>query len=194
VFGCGVTNPYPRSNINLYKDILQNGAAVSEYPLGMPALPANFPARNRIISGLSLGAVIVEAKIKSGSLITADFALEQGREVYAVPGNINSPNSMGTNSLIKTGAKLVESADDILCELYGYDFKKNISSIQYQLEDSEALIAASLLEEGKTIDKIAADTGLEINDVLSNAAIMELKGILKCISGIYYSELKNNSN
>ena len=119
VFACGVTNPHPKSNINLYREILINGAVVSEYPLGIQPIPGNFPARNRIISGLSLGTVIVEANVKSGSLITTDFALEQGREVFAIPGNINSPNSRGTNALIKNGAKLVDCIEDILCELPG---------------------------------------------------------------------------
>ena len=190
VFACGVTNPHPRSNINLYREILKNGAVVSEYPLGMPPYPGNFPARNRIISGLSLGSLIVEANVKSGSLITADFALEQGRDVFAVPGNINSPSSMGTNNLIKNGAKLVHCVDDILSELPGSCMIKASSKIRIQLEDNETLIAATLLENGKTIDQIAVDTGLGINEVLSNAAIMELRGIIRSINGVYYSELK----
>jgi len=191
VFACGVANPHPKSNINLYREILKNGAVVSEYPLGIKPIPANFPARNRIISGLSLGTLIVEANIKSGSLITADFALEQGRDVYAVPGNINSPNSMGTNSLIKNGAKLVDCVEDVLYELKrDYEIKTPNKSLPV-LEESEALIAATLCEKGKTIDEIAADIDMEIGEVLSNAAIMEIKGIIKCINGIYYCELTN---
>lgn len=189
VFACGVTNPNPKSNINLYKEILKNGAVVSEYPLGMPPHPGNFPARNRIISGLALGSLIVEANIKSGSLITADFALEQGRDVFAVPGNINSPSSMGTNNLIKNGAKLVDCIDDILCEIPDSCLIKSANS-KIRLEDSEALIAATLLETGKSIDQIVNDTGLSINEVLSNAAIMELRGIIKSINGVYFSDLK----
>ncbi|HYE08936.1 MAG TPA: DNA-processing protein DprA [Patescibacteria group bacterium] len=190
VFACGVTNPHPRSNINLYREILKNGAVVSEYPLGMHPYPGNFPARNRIISGLSLGSLIVEANIKSGSLITADFSLEQGRDVYAIPGNIHSPSSMGTNNLIKNGAKLVDCVEDILCELPSSCLIKAANKIRIHLEDTEALIAATLLENGKTIDQIAADTGLSINQVLSNAAMMELRGIIKSIKGVYFSELK----
>jgi DNA processing protein len=190
VFACGVTNPHPKSNINLYKDILKNGAVVSEYPLGMQPLPGNFPARNRIISGLSLGSVIIEANIKSGSLITADFALEQGRDVFAVPGSINSPSSRGTNNLIKNGAKLVDCVEDILNELPTSYLIKTSNKMKIQLDDTEALIAATLLESGKAIDQIAVDTGLEINEVLSNAAIMELKGIVRSINGTYFTNFK----
>lgn len=189
VFACGVTNPHPRSNISLYKEIIKNGAVVSEYPLGIKPIPGNFPARNRIISGLSLGTLVVEANVKSGSLITADFALEQGRDVYAVPGNINTPNSMGTNNLIKNGAKLVNSIEDILFELPGDYLKKDGNTAQYELDNSEALIVAALLENGKSIDELAAATGMEINEILSNAAILELQGIIKSINGIYYCEL-----
>jgi DNA processing protein len=190
VFACGVTNPNPKSNINLYKEILKNGAVVSEYPLGMPPHPGNFPARNRIISGLSLGSLIVEANIKSGSLITADFALEQGRDVFAVPGNINSPSSMGTNNLIKNGAMLVDCVEDILGELPIRCINKTSDKIILQLEDTEALIAATLLDIGKSIDQIVKDTGLSINEVLSNTAMMELRGIIKSINGVYFSDIK----
>jgi DNA processing protein len=189
VFACGVTNPYPKSHINLYKDILKNGAVVSEYPLGIHPIPGNFPARNRIISGLSLGTIVVEANVKSGSLITADFALEQGRDVFAVPGNINSPNSIGTNNLIKNGAKLVNSIEDILFELPGNYNVIETNAKQIELDSAEALIVAALLQSGKSIDQLIVDTGLEIKEILSNAAIMELKGIINCINGIYYCQL-----
>ena len=189
VFACGVNNPNPKSNINLYREILKNGAVVSEYPLGMPPHPGNFPARNRIISGMALGSLIVEANIKSGSLITADFALEQGRDVFAVPGNINSPSSMGTNNLIKNGAKLVDCVEDILSEL-PIEYLKKASTKTIKLEDTEALIAATLLDVGKTMDQIVNDTGLNINEVLSNIAIMELRGIINSINGVYFSDLR----
>jgi DNA processing protein len=188
VFACGVTNPNPKSNINLYREILKNGAVVSEYPLGMQPHPGNFPARNRIISGLALGSLIVEANIKSGSLITADFALEQGRDVFAIPGNINSPSSMGTNNLIKNGAKLVDCIEDILNELPSSCLIKISNKAKIQLEDTEAIIAATLLDIGKPIDQIVNDTGLSINEVLSNIAMMELRGIIKSIKGVYFSD------
>lgn len=189
VFACGVTNPHPKSNINIYKEIIKTGAVVSEYPLGMAAKPGNFPARNRIISGLSLGTLVVEANIRSGSLITADFALEQNREVFAVPGNINSPSSMGTNNLIKNGAKLIDCAADILSELL-IDFTPSKHSLMnIELTDAEIQITASLIQCGKGLDQLAQDTGLDIGDLLSSTAILELKGIIKSVNGIYYSEL-----
>ena len=115
VLGNGLDTIYPKENIELAKKILDlGGAIISEYPLGMPPNRANFPARNRIVSGLSTGVLVIEAKEKSGTLITVDFALEQGRDVYVVPGNINSINSVGTNKLIKEGAILVNNYKDLL--------------------------------------------------------------------------------
>lgn len=115
IVGCGLDRVYPEENKLLFKNIINNGGAIiSEYVIGTKPLAQNFPRRNRIISGLSNGVVVVEAKEKSGTLITADFALEQGKEVYAVPGNITSFNSYGTNKLIKQGAKVVTNIQDIL--------------------------------------------------------------------------------
>lgn len=114
VLGCGVDIPYPIENIGIYKEIMQKGLVISEYIVGTKPEAGNFPARNRIISGLTKGVLVVEATQRSGSMITVDFALDQGRNVYAVPGNINSPNSVGTNELIKQGAKLVTSYKEIL--------------------------------------------------------------------------------
>ncbi len=114
VIGSGLDIVYPRENEYLYKKIIEeNGAIISEYPLGVEPAKMNFPARNRIISGMSKGIIVIEAKKKSGTLITVDFALEQGRDVYVVPGNINSINSVGTNDLIKQGAKMVTTYKDI---------------------------------------------------------------------------------
>ncbi|MDF2521872.1 MAG: protecting protein DprA, partial [Clostridia bacterium] len=191
VLGSGVTHVHPRSNLNIYNEIIKSGAVVSEYPLGMTPQPGNFPARNRIISGLSLGTVVVEAGLRSGSLITADLALEQGREVFAVPGGINSPNSAGTNSLIKNGAKLVSSVEDILEELNVTIECPSKVLEGYSLDETEALIADCLAEGGRSIDGIASRTGLEVSIVLSKVSIMELKGIISNINGIYYSEIAN---
>lgn len=117
VLGCGVDICYPNENMVIYKEVLKRGLIISEYIVGTKPEAGNFPARNRIISGLSNGVVIVEAKAKSGAIITADFALEQGRAVYAIPGNINSIQSEGTNDLIKQGAKTVTSITDVLEDL-----------------------------------------------------------------------------
>lgn len=118
VLGSGLDKIYPKENIELARCIIKSGGClVSEYPVGTSANKLNFPQRNRIISGLSKGVLVVEAGEKSGSLITADFALEQGREVFAIPGDINKENSKGTNELIKQGAKIVTSYIDIICEI-----------------------------------------------------------------------------
>lgn len=117
VLGCGVDIVYPKENVNLYLDIMKKGLIVSEYIVGTPPESSNFPMRNRIISGLSQGVLVVEAKKKSGTMITTDFALEQGKELYVIPGNITSKNSEGTNELIKEGARIVTSIQDILEDL-----------------------------------------------------------------------------
>jgi DNA processing protein len=117
VLGSGVDMVYPPENRNLYERIIGQGAVVSEFPMGSPPEGGHFPKRNRIISGLSIGVVVVQAGMESGSLITANYALEQGREVFAVPGNVGSDSSRGTHQLIKDGAKLVESSEDILEEV-----------------------------------------------------------------------------
>ena len=117
VVGTGLDIVYPARNRSLAHALAENGALLSEYPLGTPAIPANFPKRNRIISGLSHGCLVVEAALRSGSLITARFAAEHGKEVFAIPGSIHSPLAKGCHALIKQGAKLVESAQDILEEL-----------------------------------------------------------------------------
>lgn len=122
VLGCGVDIVYPRENAGIYLEILKHGLVLSEYIVGTKPEPGNFPQRNRVISGLSAGVVVVEAKNQSGTLITTDFALDQGRELYVVPGNITSPNSVGTNNLIKQGAKLVTCTEDILEDLKDYNF------------------------------------------------------------------------
>ena len=117
VLGSGLDRIYPKENLKLYSEIIENdGAVVSEYIIGTPPQKMNFPARNRIVSGMSKGVIVIEAKEKSGTLITVDFALEQGKNIYVVPGNITSPNSVGTNELIKQGAKCITNINDILEE------------------------------------------------------------------------------
>ena len=139
VLGNGLDTIYPAENLSLAREILQKGGAIiSEYPLGTKPEQQNFPERNRIVSGMSKGIIVVEAKEKSGTLITVDFALEQGRDVFVVPGNINSPNSVGTNELIKQGAKLITNYQDVIEEYEG-DLKVNYYlDFDYTLFDTHA--------------------------------------------------------
>jgi len=187
VLGNGLDIVYPNSNRDLYKEIAKNGALITEYFCGVAPLPYNFPQRNRIISGLSLGVVIIEAKNKSGSLITAQHALEQGKEVFAVPGNINSIFSEGTNRLIKDGAKLIMDVEDIIEELYQLQEKLNSikkSNIDYSNLSELEIKIIDLIKEGPIhCDKIALKTGMNISTVNSILTILELKGVVKEISG-----------
>ncbi|HHW30440.1 MAG TPA: DNA-protecting protein DprA [Clostridiaceae bacterium] len=192
VLGCGLDIVYPPENRQLMENIINNGAVVSEYPPGTQPLPYNFPARNRIISGLSHGVVVVEAASKSGSLITADFALEQGKEVFAVPGNINNINSRGTNKLIKEGAKLVSDVEDILEEIIEFSVqkipekkRKNLiySSIYKELNTVEKSILKELKYEPLHIDRIAEKCNISIQDANVLLTTLELKGIIEQLPG-----------
>ncbi|NLM42477.1 MAG: DNA-protecting protein DprA [Clostridiales bacterium] len=186
VFACGLNHIYPKSGYSLAKEILKNGAIISEYPLGIKAAPNNFPARNRIISGISKGVVIVEASEKSGSLITADFALEQGRDVFAVPGNIEAPNSKGTNSLIKNGAKLVTCVDDILEEYGLHKSNRVISNDMIYLDEIDEAILELLEESGKSMDEIISILDFEISVIISKIIQLEIHGIIKEVGNVYY--------
>jgi DNA processing protein len=187
VMGCGLNNIYPQSGLNLSKEILKKGAIVSEYPLGFEVFPQNFPARNRIISGMSKGVLIVEANKKSGSLITADFALEQGRDVFAVPGNINSPNSKGTNELIKNGAKPILSITDIIEEYYGFTDTKPYKETAI-LSDMEKLITDLLKDTGLSADEIIEKIpNAEPSNILPAIVLLEIQGYLKQIEGVFYN-------
>lgn len=193
VLGTGIDDPtiYPREHFNLAKRILENGGAlVTEQPPRTPSLKQNFPARNRIMSGLALGTLVAEAAEDSGSLITAGFALEQNREVFAVPGDIFSPQSAGANLLLKRGAKLVNSAADILEEL-------NISRAQSPLAlkifeprtDEEKKIWKVLSNEPLHIDKISKLARLETARVASVLATMEIEGAVRNIGGQNFIKL-----
>ena len=178
---------YPPQNKNLAEEICRNGAIISEYPIGMPALPQNFPQRNRIISGLSLGVLIVEAKEKSGALITANNALEQNREVFAVPGPITSLNSIGPNNLIKTGAKAVTCANDILEEL-------NLEKIAEHKEnkkiipdsEEEAILLKLLSKEPTHIDRLVEKSNMNASKINSMLVMMEMKGFVRNLGGMNY--------
>ncbi|NLW22269.1 MAG: DNA-protecting protein DprA [Tissierellia bacterium] len=187
VLGNGLDIVYPKRNRDLYGEIASNGAIITEYFLGTPPLAHNFPQRNRIISGLSLGVLVIEAKERSGSLITAQHALEQGKEVFALPGNINSIYSRGTNALIKEGAKLVTDIDDIIEEIY--ELQKNKMEKKKKEIDCSGLSPLEmkvfqLIKEGPIhADSIAYSTGLDISTVYSILTILELKGMIKEMSG-----------
>ncbi|MEK7627424.1 MAG: DNA-processing protein DprA [Patescibacteria group bacterium] len=178
---------YPPQNKNLAEKICQNGAIISEYPIGMPALPQNFPQRNRIISGLSLGVLIVEAKEKSGALITANNAIEQNREVFAVPGPITSLNSVGPNNLIKTGAKAVTCANDILEELNLEKIAEH-KEIKKIIPDSEeeAIILKLLSKEPTHIDRLVEKSNINASKINSTLIVMEMKGMVRNLGRMNY--------
>lgn len=191
VLGCGVDIAYPPENRGLMNDIIQNGAVISEYIPGTEPSQFNFPARNRIISGLSQGVAIVEAGKKSGSLITADFALDQGREVFAVPGNINSNNSTGTNRLIRDGAKIVTNVGDILDELkISYDAQNTSNGAgrlsSMKLSGNEKTIAQKLLNGPVHLDAISRDCGISVQITASILLMLELSGFVEQLPGKYY--------
>lgn len=183
VLGCGVDICYPDSNRPLREKIVKDGLILSEYAPGVPPLPYRFPMRNRIISGLCIGTIIVEAGLNSGSLITAECAAEQGRNIYALPGNINSMYSFGTNKLIKDGATPLIAFDDIIDEL-GIT-RKNVTSMQVsELGGDEKEIYECVLRSGETtVDFICRSTGRLPSDVNAMVTILEMKGLLQTALG-----------
>ncbi|MGQ9608517.1 MAG: DNA-processing protein DprA [bacterium] len=193
VMGNGLDIIYPPNNEKLYERIINSGAVISEFPMGTEPKKENFPIRNRIISGLSLGTLVVEASNHSGALITANYALEQGREVFAVPGPIFSETSKGTNSLIKQGAKLVESTDDILTELTFYIPNSYGNECEY-LKDDDKIMEKQLSEEEYKIWKVVDYTPIHIDDITRQTnlptsvvsamlVILELKGLIQQQTG-----------
>jgi DNA processing protein len=197
VCGTGLDVPYPRSNAALAEAIAMRGAIVSEFPLGTPPMKAHFPRRNRVICGLALGTLVVEAALQSGSLITARLAAEQGREVFAIPGSIHNPLSRGCHLLIRQGAKLVETADDIFAELRPMTGALAAYAESRKAPDSQSN-SAGLLHKGHEIlldalgfepagvDLLVERTGLRADEVASMLLILELEGRIASYPGGLY--------
>ncbi|MFQ5965802.1 MAG: DNA-processing protein DprA [Candidatus Scalinduaceae bacterium] len=190
VLGCGLGAIYPRENVELAEKITSHGAVISELPMNTPPNSRNFPPRNRIISGLSLGVLVIESTLWSGSLITAKWALEQGKEVFAIPGNIDNNYSKGTNKLIKEGAKLVEEINDIVEELgplaetlHIKDGKKIEDVRSLTLNSQENKVFALLSSMPVTIDEITVRSGLPASNVASILMILEVRRLVKQLSG-----------
>ncbi len=193
VIGSGLDVIYPPENKKLFSEIQKNGVVLSEYSLGTKPDAMNFPKRNRIISGLSAGTVIIETGVTGGALHTASFALDQGREVFAIPGNVNAQTSEGTNRLIQKGeAKLITNVDDILSELnLKIDSHKKIkkSAEHINLNIFEAKIINVLNEDPTQIDKIAELTKLSTSDCLVHLLSLEFRGLVKQLPGKTFSLL-----
>ncbi len=192
VLGCGVDICYPREKIELYMHLQEQGGIISEFPLGTKPLPQYFPARNRIISGLADTILVMEAKEKSGSLITADTALEQGKDVYALPGPINSRLSMGCNRLIRQGAGILLSPEELLVELgiCQEHAKENDGQIKLLLETSEELVYSCLGLQPQNLDCLFNVTKIPIQELLDVLMRLQLKGVVKEISKNYYVRMK----
>jgi DNA processing protein len=187
VLGSGVDQIYPRQNRKLAEAMLESGAILSDYPLGTPPEGVNFPPRNRIISGLSIASVVVEAGNKSGALITAQFALEQGREVFAVPGKIFSPASKGTNRLIREGAHPLLGPEDLFQALDLAMVTEHQTARKVLPADAtEAALFAAIGYEPVHIDEIGRQTNLPIEKVSATLALMELKGMVRQVGGMKY--------
>ncbi|MGN0204149.1 MAG: DNA-processing protein DprA [Coprococcus sp.] len=176
VLGCGVDICYPAENLDLYTEIAKQGGIISEFPPGTPPEPCNFPRRNRIIAALSKGILVVEARRKSGSLITVEHGLDIGKEIFAVPGRVNDALSEGCNRLIRAGARLVMEPSDILEEfgILAREFKKN----NITLDNSEKVVYASMCLVPRSADELSIMTGMRVQEVIQALITMELKGII----------------
>lgn len=185
VIGTGLDKIYPAANRELAHQLAQEGALVSEFPLGTPPLAANFPRRNRIISGMSLGCLVVEASLQSGSLITARMALEQGREVFAIPGSIHAPQAKGCHHLIKQGAKLVECAQDILEELGRFD----TAPVLPAAAPEDHPLFAHLGFDPIDMDSLSQQSGLTIEALSAILLQLELEGGVAALPGGLYQRI-----
>src|SRR5882757_9308625 len=201
VLGTGVDICYPKENKKLYEKVLVRGAIISEFPLGTHPAPENFPIRNRIVAGMPLGVVVVEGAQYSGSLITARLAMEFGREVFGVPGNVTQPVSFAPNQLIKQGAKLITNGADVIEELPTPVRAALVQAEQPEAEQRNLLAAASLnssekkiydllsTDEAKHIDEIVESSGLNSSEVLATLFDLEMKGIIRQTPGKQFSRI-----
>lgn len=191
VIGTGIDRVYPSSNVKLAERIIENGALVSEFPLGTPPFSRNFPRRNRVISGLSLGTLVVEANLKSGSLITARLAMEQNRDVFAVPGPIANPQSRGCHFLVKLGAKLVEDPVDVLEELNFFDESPKIATdpkaqAANRANTSELVALKAIDHQGCLFQAIKDECGLPIQELNTQLIQLEVAGLIRQEGGRYF--------
>ena len=189
VLGTGVDVVYPNRNAELAAEIARRGLLVSEFALGTPAIAHNFPRRNRLISGLARGCLIVEAAIASGSLITARCAADQGRDVFAIPGSIHSPLAKGCHALIKSGAKLVDSAEDVLAELAGFQATAGASTLAAAPEADTGLLAV-MGHDPVDVDSLCERAGLSAEEVTSQLLRLELAGRVTALPGGLYQRLE----
>lgn len=188
VLGCGVDVVYPSENKKVMTEIIKNGAVISEFPPGTKPLAGHFPQRNRIISGLAEGVLVIEAAEKSGSLITADFALEHGRDVFALPGQVGNPLNKGAHRLIKQGAGLVEGAGDILEEM-GLQVDPSNNSDRNKIIDltgPEQRVYNVLSDTPMSCANVIDKSGLPVSEVLSNLVFLEIKGLVQQLPGQRY--------
>lgn len=199
--GHGIDRVYPSSNIDLASDIAASGALVSEYPLGTEPRRGNFPQRNRLISGMSVGTLVIEAARRSGSLITARLAAEQGREVFAIPGSIHNPLARGCHQLIRQGAKLVETASDIVAELAPLVTHLEQNAVESTINDTSEdeadddyrQLQKHLGHDPVSVNDLAEQSGLTIDQVSSMLLILELQGKVEALSGGRYATLREGS-
>lgn len=193
VMGTGPDRIYPASNKNLANKIIERGAIITELPPGTPAKAHHFPRRNRIISGLCQGLLVVEAAKESGSLITARLALEQNREVFAIPGSIHNPLARGCNALIREGAKLVETVHDILDELHQYYQQDTVSTPvpqQSMLDLEQQTLLNLVMYDPTSIDDLVEKTGKSVETIASMLLILELGGYVSAVAGGRYTRIK----
>jgi DNA processing protein len=197
VLGSGVDRIYPPEHTRLAERITTQGAVLSDYPPGTPPESANFPPRNRIISGLAMATVVIEASVESGALITATFAVNQGREVFSVPGSIFAPQSKGTNRLIQEGATPLLKYDDILNVLQIGQVQEQQAARKTLQPDArvssvEAQLLRVIVDEPQHVDEICAQCGLPIEQVSATLTIMELKGMVRQVGGMNFSLVREN--